>query len=357
MLMTWSKCLVLIVLVFSSLPSWAEEGVPRVVIVAQNSGTEITDLLVPFSILTDAGLDVEILSTDQGPVNLMNGMTLLGLRSLEEYSGGSADLVVIPAVHHPNEGKLVKWLNNAYERGAMLASICDGVEVLANAGLLDGREATGHFYSLERREKNFPQVNWVRDTRYVHDGNILTTAGVTASIPAAVYLVETMLGKESAGAVGLRFGIDRSNAQRHNSDEFSIGAKEMFVAARNYVRGLYKTRYNIGISSQVDELLLALTVDALGRTYQASIALDLENQAVTTMRGLRFGGRSAHDNPHWRVQLGSESLSEDFADTLVFETPSQVFPRVFHHIQAEFGRDSAEFVATQLELPSAAWSK
>lgn len=90
--MAWLQSLIVIVFTFSSVSLLAEQRAPRVIIVAQNSGTEITDLLVPFSILTDAGMDVGIHSTDRGPVNLMNGIELLGLRSLDEYNELAADL-------------------------------------------------------------------------------------------------------------------------------------------------------------------------------------------------------------------------------------------------------------------------
>lgn len=355
--MMWRQRLFLIALSFLPLLLEAAERMPRVILVAQNSGTEITDLLVPFAILSDAGMEVEILATEDGPVNLMNGVELLGLRTLNEHSGEAIDLVVIPAVHHPNQKELLEWLKRTHEGGAMLASICDGVEVLAGTGLLNGRRATGHFYSSTRRESRYPEVEWIKNTRYVRDGQMLTTAGVSASIPAAVYLVEALLGIESANKIALQYGVDRLAAQHHDSSEFSIGAKEVFVGVRNFVRGLFKTKYNIKITPQVDEHMLALTIDALGRTYRASVALDMVSPDVTTKRGLKFRGKPAYENPHWRIELNSVLGTESLPNALVIDTANDLLPKVFQHIRSEFGQGSAEFVATQLELPLTVWSK
>ncbi len=351
-LRTYLQHLSFIVFLLIAVFARADESKFRAVIVAQNSGTEITDLLVPFAILSEAGLDVEILSTEQGPVNLMNGIELLGLRALKDYGDEYIDLVVIPAVHDPDQEELIEWLQQSYARGAMLSSICDGAEVLATTGLLDGRRATGHFHSLDRRESDFPNVNWVENVRYVHDGRTLSTAGVSASMPAAVYLVESLLGSDAADAVAEQYGIDRSNSARHDSSAFSIGAGEVFVGVRNYLRGTWKTKYNVKVSPRVDEYMLALAIDALGRTYRTSIALEFETPEATTMRGLRFRSKPAHKKPHWYLQLYPGSGAKTAVNSLIVEGPNQLLKKILQHIKSEFGSDSAEFVSTQLELPS-----
>lgn len=67
----------------------------------------------------------------------------------------------------------------------------------ANAGLLEGHRATGHWYSLPSLQK-FSGTTWIRDQRYVSDGVVVTTTGVTASIPASHALGEAIAGHNRA---------------------------------------------------------------------------------------------------------------------------------------------------------------
>lgn len=173
--------------------------VPRVVLVTQHQGTEITDLLVPYALLAAAGAEVIVAATEPGRVSLWPTLSLEVGTALDAV--GPVDLVVVPAVHDPRDPALVRAVRALHGSGARVASICDGVFVLAEAGLLDGVPATGHFYSRGRRERRYPEVQWVEDRRYVEAGTILTSAGVSASGPAAVRLVEVLFGPERAAAV------------------------------------------------------------------------------------------------------------------------------------------------------------
>jgi putative intracellular protease/amidase len=335
--------------------SFAHHTGARVVIVAQNAGTEITDLLVPFAILSEAGLDVEILSMTKGPVNLMNGLRLEGLRSIEEHGNAKVDLVVIPAVHNPEDRKLIEWLSQAHDSGSTLASICDGAEVLAATGLLKGHRATGHFYSKKRRESNFPDVDWIKDVRYVHDRRMVTTAGVSASAPATIYLVETLVDKATANTVAERYGIDRVDASVHDSSEFSIGMREVLTGAQNYVYAIRKKKYNLITTEGVDEFNLALVTDALGRTYRTSIALDTGTAEIRTRHGLIIRGTPPHEAPDWVVHLNPDPMLPIKGNMIVIDRPQHTIATIFKHIETEFGQRTADFVAMQLELPSGSW--
>nr|QQZ51993.1 DJ-1/PfpI family protein [Phenylobacterium glaciei] len=80
-------------------------------------------------------------------------------------------------------------------QGATIVSICEGARVLANAGLLHDRRATTHWSALKGLTKAYPDTTWVRDRRYVQDGAVISTTGVSASIPASLALVEAIAGR------------------------------------------------------------------------------------------------------------------------------------------------------------------
>jgi putative intracellular protease/amidase len=117
-----------------------------------------------------------------------------------------SDYVIVPAVHHSDDPRLGAWLQQQAALGATVVGICDGVWVLAGAGLLDGHTATGHWYSLPSLRRTFPRVHWVDDRRYVLDGPVMTTTGVTAALPASVALVARLGGDDAAGRAAAALG-------------------------------------------------------------------------------------------------------------------------------------------------------
>jgi hypothetical protein len=84
--------------------------------------------------------------------------------------------------------------------------VCNGAHVLAGAGLLDGRRATAFWPSLDDLDDRYPRVTWVRGQRYVQDGPITTTAGVTSGIVGALRLVEQLAGSAEADRIGRTIG-------------------------------------------------------------------------------------------------------------------------------------------------------
>lgn len=341
-----------LVLCMTPLAVWADTAVPRAVIVAQNSGTEITDLLVPFAILSAAGVKVEIVSTSEGSVNLMHGLELLNLRTISDVEIELLDLVVVPAVHEPDEPELGQWLANLATLETLMASICDGVEVLASAQILNGRKATGHFYSKSRREANYQQVVWVENSRYVRDGNLITTAGVSASAPASIYLASLLVGEEVAKSVAQNYGIELSEGTKHRTADFKIGLREVLVGVRNYVLGLRKKRYNLLVDEGTDEFSFAFVVDALGRTYRASVGVNAPSGIFQTKRGLTIRSTQAVLAPDMMVDMRSVLNPKALTVSLDSTVPREAIDNVFEHIELVYGRSTARFVALQLELPA-----
>lgn len=119
-----------------------------------------------------------------------------GLEALED-----ADTVIIPGYDDidatPSAGFLTA-LRAAHARGARLVSICTGVFALAAAGLLDGRPATTHWRQAEQLRRRYPHVDVLPNQLYVDDGDILTSAGVTAGIDLCLHLIRTDLGAAAA---------------------------------------------------------------------------------------------------------------------------------------------------------------
>jgi transcriptional regulator GlxA family with amidase domain len=97
-----------------------------------------------------------------------------------------------------------------------LTSVCTGALILGNAGLLDGRRATTHWRSLDLMRELFPNVTVEIDAHVVEDGNVLTSAGISAGIDMALRVVQRYCGEDIARATArhMEYPYPESNARR-----------------------------------------------------------------------------------------------------------------------------------------------
>ncbi len=109
-------------------------------------------------------------------------------------------------VEHSRDDKLLDWVRTAHQTATWTTSVCSGSLILAAAGLLDGKRATSH-WSILALLKTLG-VNAVGDERVVHDGNIVSSAGVSAGIDLALWLAGQIGGEERAKAIQLGIEYD-----------------------------------------------------------------------------------------------------------------------------------------------------
>jgi len=143
----------------------------------------------------------ELVSLGPPSISAHYGLTLSGLRSL--YESGPPRLVIVPggvgrrvAMKDP---RLLDYLREVHRSGGVVASVCTGAFVLAEAGLLTGRRATTHASALDEL-RGYANVTVVED-RVVDEGDIVTSGGISAGIDMALHLVERDLGVKAAEEV------------------------------------------------------------------------------------------------------------------------------------------------------------
>ncbi len=112
------------------------------------------------------------------------------------------DLLLIPggygALKVLEDKVTLDWLRSRAVTTQITMSVCNGASVLAAAGLLDGRPATTNKAFWARATTPWPQVKWVKRARWVDDGNIVTSSGVSAGIDMTLHVVARLFGKEAA---------------------------------------------------------------------------------------------------------------------------------------------------------------
>ena len=328
--------------------------VPVVAILAQNSGTEITDFLVPYGVIAASGAaDVLAVSNEDGPVELWPGLMVVADTTIERFDRdhpNGADFVIVPAFHDSKNDATRSWLRAQADKGATLVSICDGALALANTGLLDGHRATGHFYSAAQRQRAYPQVEWVTNARFVHDGKFITSSGVSASLPTALYLVELMAGRPRALEVAQAEGLSDYSAT-HDSDAFHIGAAEYWIGAKNLLFGWPRDIYALELTPGVDELGLGFAFDMLSRTYYSEVVAVAPTAETTTRHGLRVLRGAAPDGVPARavsVRIGGPAGAGGLTVAPGARAPDDVLA----FLTTRYGEPLSAFVATQLEYPT-----
>ena len=160
--------------------------------------------------LIDEGLAVEpayeliLAATRAGPLRMSSGLRLVADCALDQLPAPIDTLIVAGGRGVPTalrDRALTEFLRRTWPRVRRLCSVCTGAFILAEAGLLDGRAATTHWRACRDLAVRYPRVRVESDPIFVRDGNVFTSAGVTAGIDLALALVEQDRGRRVALAV------------------------------------------------------------------------------------------------------------------------------------------------------------
>lgn len=129
-----------------------------------------------------------------------------GLRVIPDYSFQThppLDTLIVPGGYGAREVEsknqiLVDWVKKQYPTAEKMTSVCTGAFILAEAGLLIGKKATTHWTTLDRLEQEFPELTVVRGVKFVDEGKVITSAGISAGIEMALHLVAELTSLKTA---------------------------------------------------------------------------------------------------------------------------------------------------------------
>ena len=321
---------------------------PVVAVVADNEMTELTDFVVPYAVLKASGAaQVFSVATGRGVVNLYPALKMQAQASMAEFDQTypqGADYVIVPAVHNVQAAVLQNWVKAQSARGAVIVGICDGVWVLAHAGSLDKHRAVGFWYSMDSLQKQFPTTTWVRNQRYLADGKIITTTGVTASLPASLALVAAIAGHERATALANELGI-KEYLSTHDSQQFRLSAAHITTIASNWLRFWSHEEIALPLSDGVNDIALALYADAWSRTYRSQVKTYASSmQAVNTRYGLQLLPDAVADAPTMNKMKKEYSWLAEIA-------PAKAMDRALQEIGKAYGLATRALVSTFMEYP------
>lgn len=171
---------------------------------------EVLDLGGPFEVFSTAGrlartaadeplLRVLTVAAAGHPVRARGGLKVVPDHTLDEDP--PFDVLVVPGgvtAAVEADADVLDWLARRRKTSALTFSICTGAFLLASTGALNGRPATTHWEDREELARRWPDIRLRTDVRWVDDGDIVTSAGISAGIDASLHIVGRLFGEQLA---------------------------------------------------------------------------------------------------------------------------------------------------------------
>ena len=203
-------------------------------------------------------------------------------------------LVGSPPELRPSSPELLSFLRGTPGKTRRIASICIGAFILGEAGLLDGRRATTHWLFAKELQRRYPKVSVEVDRIFIADGQVWTSAGMTAGLDLALSLVERDIGREKAREAARMLVLHhrRAGGQSQHSTLLDLDAKSDRVQT-----ALQFARRNLSTSLSVDKLAEAacLSPRQLSRVFRTETGLSpakaIENLRLEAARLMLEPGR------------------------------------------------------------------
>ena len=318
---------------------------PVVAMIGINNSTEVTDYIMPVGILRRADVaDVFTVATGPGPVKLFQALTVEPDVTVAEFDvrhADGADFVIVPMMEPDNDPAALQWIKSQAAKGATVISVCGGARVVAAAGLLDNKRGTTHWFYLKGLRKKHPSIEYVPNRRMVADQGVVSTTGITASMPMTLTLIEAIAGREKAEAVARDLGLDHWDA-RHASDQFKFTLPFALTVSGNVAAIWNREQLALEIAPGIDEVSLALVADAWSRTYRSrAVTFAGSAGAIESRNGVRI----VPD------QVGGDPSNDDVVDSFGNRPPAQALDDVLASIETRYGPRTRYVVAMQLEYP------
>jgi transcriptional regulator GlxA family with amidase domain len=311
---------------------------PNVILIADNQGTEIFDLLGPFFLLSQTKkANVFIVSEQAEPVPLFRGLSVLPHHTFSSFSelGMEADLIVIPNLstidREQINPEIVSFIKSQYlaDRTIVL-SVCDGAATAALTGIYDEVPITAHSSDLAILTEQYPTLNWVSNAQVTQSNNLYSTAGVSNATEGTLGVIRALFGRETAQELAEKInypysmaGLKRIPLYFNASDKVQILKKVAF--SRNKKLGFFLTE-------SISEFHLAALLDTYSRTFPKEInSFSKDGKPVMSLNGLVLiptAGERDFDEIHilggeTRVQeldaTSGRVITHDFTDGYIFD--------------------------------------
>ncbi|MTI64035.1 DJ-1/PfpI family protein [Methylophaga sp.] len=168
---------------------------------------EVLDFSGPFEVFSTANrladsnkaFEVFLIAEQKAPVIARGGFSVNPHYDLSNHPDIDL-LIVVGGVHtrELNKSNVIHWVARTAEKAKVVASVCTGAFILAEAGLLAGRRVTTHWEDIDALRETYPDLTVIEAQRWVDEGKFITSGGISAGIDMSLHLVSRFLGPELA---------------------------------------------------------------------------------------------------------------------------------------------------------------
>ena len=246
---------------------------PRNLAILIFDGVQIIDYTGPFEtfghVYREAGpaFNIYTVSEKTGAITTSMGMSVNPKYSFE--NAPEPDVLLVPGGSVKGQvenANVVRWIQEKSNRAEIVISVCNGAYILAKAGLLDGLEATTTAGLIAGLRKVAPKTRVVEDKRFVDNGKIITTAGLSSGIDGSLHVIERLFGRGTAqmAALGMEYNWDPESkfvraalADRYLRFNYDVKTTEggWEPLSRNGDRDLWENRWRVTTNSTGSEIL------------------------------------------------------------------------------------------------------
>ena len=168
---------------------------------------EVLDFAGPYEVFSVTGevidpdsFDVYMVAESADPVTGRNGFTVIPHYTFADCP--EPDVLIVPGGPgtrvEEKRPEMIDWVSEKAGPAELVLSVCTGARILAKAGLLDGLEATTHWVSIDELREMAPKAKVHDDRRFVDNGKVVTSAGVSAVIDMSLHVVARLCGEKAA---------------------------------------------------------------------------------------------------------------------------------------------------------------
>ena len=283
-----------------------KKTMPRNLAIFIFDGVQIIDYTGPYEVFGQAHDKGEhmfnVYTVAEKPTALTTNM---GMTVTPKYTFDNApkpDVIVLPGGNvsdHMNNPKVIKWVQETAGQAEYVMSVCNGAFYLGKAGLLDGLSATTFYGLIDELKTLAPKAKVVTDQRFVDNGKIITTAGLSSGIDGALHLVEKLAGRGRAQEIALNMeynwqpdaGYARASfADRHlrrvvGRQGFDIPASaEWKVLGQTGGRDNWEKNWEVRINASASDLLKIIDAKLSEGWSKLNFAANAHNAAKSVWK-------------------------------------------------------------------------
>lgn len=143
-------------------------------------------------------LNILLIAEQQGIIKSAQGQFIL--TDFNWLDAPHLDYLLVPGGmgtrKEVNNQRLISWIKSRSAEADITLSVCTGAALLAKAGVLDGHKATSNKFAFNWVVEQGPKVNWIKKARWVDDGTVITSSGISAGMDMSLYVIARLFGEE-----------------------------------------------------------------------------------------------------------------------------------------------------------------